>query len=316
MWLLRWLIRRDYWGSPLRVAIWFVNAQRQRLLLTKLRPSLGYPAGTGSFRSMSVQASENRTLFILGAGNSVNELGPDQFAEIDANFSIGVNVWVAHPFVPNMYSLEGGGFPVSFEEQTHRRFLADELDRNSKVEKAPGVIQLAPRHPHSPTQIVSVAGEALTRSTLVGRVNLPKAMSLRGLDRDLRAVLRGLRLGLVPDGVLPDCGATVVRLIFLGFQRGFKRIVLVGVDLSDSPYFWCSDHLSPRFEKLRELFPRPAATEHDTVSTFNRPYSAKDFILRLTNELRRGYGVKVFVGSQASSLATSLGVFPWASETR
>lgn len=312
---MRWLIRRDHLGSPLRVAIWFASAHRQRRLLKKLRPPLGYPAGEASLGSMSVGASEKKTLFVLGSGNSVNELGPDQFAEIDANFSIGINVWVAHHFVPNMYSLEGGGFPVSLEEQTHRQFLTDELNLRSKCEKAPGVIQLAPRHPHIPTQIVSVAGETLTRSTLVGRVNLTKAASLRGLDRDLRAILRGFRAGLVPDGILPDCGATVVRLIFLGFQRGFRRIVLVGVDLGDSPYFWCSDHQSPGFEKLRELFPRPAATEHDTMSTDNRPYSAKDFILRLSNELRRGYGVEVCVGSEASSLSAHLGVFPWASES-
>ena len=310
---MRWLIRRDHLGSPVRVAIWFASAQRQRRLLEKLRPSHGYPAGQSSLGSMSVGASEKKTLFILGSGNSVNELGPDQFAEIDANFSIGINVWVAHHFVPNMYSLEGGGFPASLEEQTHRKFLADELNHRSKFEKAPGVIQLAPRHPHVPAQIVSVAGETLTRSTLVGRVNLPKAASLRGLDRDLTVILRGLRLGMTPDGVLPDCGATVVRLIFLGFQRGFRRIVLVGVDLSDSPYFWCSDRLSPGFEKLRELFPRPAATEHDTMSTDNRPYSAKDFILRLSNELRRRYGVEVYVGSESSSLSVRLGVFPWSS---
>lgn len=308
---LRWLLSLDFVGSVFRLTLWLVGVIRQHTVLSAVGPSLGYSQTPKLLKSLTPEDRSKEILFILGSGESVNQMSASQFSLIDRHTSIGINVWVAHPFVPTAYSFEGGGFPVSSDETHHRQFLAAELAKKSQSPKFRGVIQLVPRAPHQQSQIVQIDQTIMKASDLLARVNLLKSRSVRGLRADVRLVLRVLRWRLVPLRVLPDSGATVVRLIFLGFRLGFQRVVLVGVDLNDSAYFWHREKATPQFDILRRLFPRAAGIPHDTLSTGNRPYSARDVIFQLGFALEKDYGVELFVASPTSSLAEKLPVFDW-----
>ena len=313
---LRQLLRHDYLGTIPRVVLWLWLVFKQHRLLARVRRALDYPAYRATKPVRKPRQLEASRFFILGSGDSVNDLTSQQFAVMDHQTSVGLNIWVAHNYVPNLYSFEGGSFPASDEEIHHRRFLSSRLLAHSISEKKPAVLQLVPKAPHDGSQLVELPPDVRSRSALVGRVNLPKSRSSAGLRRDLSIILRLLQLKIVPPDVFPDSGASALRMIFYGFQQGFQEIVLVGVDLNATPYFWCADGREREFAELRQLFPRPKSDTHDTLLTDNRPYSAKEFIVTLADVLRSKFGVNVWAGSPRSSLANKIGVFDWVGDGR
>jgi hypothetical protein len=145
---------------------------------------------------------------------------------------------------------------------------------------------------------------------MYGRANLISRDS-KNLQADIRQVVRGYKDARAPDNVLLDNGASVVRMILLGALQGFKRIVLVGVDLDSRPYFWQSSHYLFGSDAIREVFSRPSGRPHDTLETENRPFPTDRFIKALSKVVREELASEVFVGSADSKLATTLPVYPW-----
>ena len=45
-------------------------------------------------------------VFVLGSGSSINELSDKNFDEINSNCSVGINKWIFHDFVSNIYMIE------------------------------------------------------------------------------------------------------------------------------------------------------------------------------------------------------------------
>ncbi len=72
--------------------------------------------------------------------------------------------------------------------------------------------------------------------------------------------------------VVADSGATLLRLLGIALKAGFKKVVLVGIDLSTT-YFWQesgSRLINSRFRGFRQPMKGPV---HETVRTENRPFS-------------------------------------------
>jgi hypothetical protein len=100
-------------------------------------------------------------------------------------------------------------------------------------------------------------------------------------------------------------------MILLGALQGFRRIVLVGVDLDSRPYFWQSPDYQFGSDRIRQVFSRPAGTPHDTLETENRPFPTDQFIQALSTVVREELSTEVYVGSADSTLATELPTYPW-----
>lgn len=311
---LRQILRHDYFGTIPRVVFWSWLVFKQHRLLARVRRALDYPGYRASKPLRKPRQLRSHTFFIIGSGDSVNDLSPKHFAVMNHQTSVGLNIWVAHDYVPDLYSFEGGGFPASDQEIHHRRFLSSRLLAHSISAKKPAVLQLVPKAPHDGSQLVTLPPDVRSRSALVGRVNLPKSRSFEGLRRDLGIILRLMQMKIVPPDVFPDSGASALRMIFYGFQQGFQEIVLVGVDLNTTSYFWYAKGREREFAELRRLFPRVTSDTHDTLLTENRPYSAREFILTLADVLRSKFGVNVWAGSSRSSLASKIGVFNWVGD--
>lgn len=308
---MRWLANFDYLGAPIRFFVWVYMARKERRVVKRLRNAIS-KKGLGSItKLLRARAVGKKTFFILGSGSSVCELGSERLHRIGEEVSVGINVWAGHDFVPTVYALEPGRYPASAEEIEHRRFITKRLERDEVVEIKPSVLELRPQSPFHPSQSVQIPAALEANSHLVGRVNLLRSNSVRGLRLDILLILWAIAARVVPTSVLPDNGATVVRSIFLAFMSGFKEIVLVGVDLNTDPYFWYASGCGDRYRELRNLFPRPLGKPHDTLETLNRPYDSRVFIIELARVLEKHFGTKVWSGSEVSSLAEPLGVFCW-----
>ena len=238
------------------------------------------------------------TAFILGTGASVLTLDEEKFAAIESQFSIGVNQWVFHTFIPDVYSYEADPDPS----------LLDKLQRTEIAESQPYVLALAPKLRVTRGHFDRVRDSMRSRFFLYGRVNLMTRV-IRNAGRDFLIASDRFERFDSPI-ILPDNGASVARLVSLCYRLGFKKIVLVGVDLNNVRYFW---HEEPNFLTRLGLdyFPTyQTGVIHETMSSAGRQMKIDEFFSSVGKALLDA-GVSLEIESARSALSSSLPVYNW-----
>jgi hypothetical protein len=101
-------------------------------------------------------------------------------------------------------------------------------------------------------------------------------------------------------------------MIFLGLILGFRDIVLVGVDLNGSPYFWEDPAFVPDPSVNARYVVRSPGDALSTELTEDRPFSVSDFIATLAPLAQHFLGATVSCSNATSRLAGALPVYPFA----
>lgn len=297
-------------GGPLRQLIMSRDAKKERAFV-------GTQAGRAGVKSLSLDDASlfigpspgADTLFILGSGASIEELSPKNFAEIALQRSIGINNWAVHSFVPDSFSFES--VPHVGDGRDLPRAL-QLLDRRDILEKQPFILVLRPATPEGLAHLSYTPRDLTSKIRLYGRVT-PATRLERNLEGDIESFFR--HVAPRQSGVIIDSGASVVRLVALGILLGFRRIVLAGVDLNGSPYFW---EKNPAY---LEGFsgPLPANNQphglHETTTTGKRPFSVVTMLKALSDYFRSEHGGQLLVSSKNSMLSEFLPVANWNPES-
>lgn len=303
------LAKRPWLSGP-RFYLWLIRALRDQRQSLAIAGTLGYNIlSIDDFRLSDEKNS--RTLFILGSGISVNQISEYQFSQIAKHVSVGINLWVAHDFVPDAYSFEAGKFPPLKNEIPQMIQMGRDLSRPEVLSVGPKILLLRPSAPSNKSQFLPIPEQLSDKTFVYGRSNLPELRS-QIAQRGIRDFLRSYLHGRAPQHALPDNGASVVRMIFLGLQLGFQEIVLVGVDLNRSSYFWYSPDGYKSRPELRSLFPRPVGRRHGTTETVDRPYDTRQLIKWISEAVRETVDCNIYVASSSSGLADDLPLYPWA----
>ncbi len=292
--------------SGARAMVWLQNARADSSYSSRMAQIWGY-RDLHADQPLFARDSNN-VLFILGSGSSINNLRDHNFREISEHSSIGINVWAVHHFVPDVYSFE-------YDKQQNPQApdllrVQERLSRPEVLERKPRFIHLRPSSQHLDVPLLKLPHELESQTYMYGRANMIHS-SVNGLDRDLMNIMSGYDRGWAPSNVLPDNGASVVRLLFLGLRQGFKKIVLVGIDLNASPYFWYDKKSKNYSERYVREFPRPPVREHDTLETLDRPFRTDDVIYAIARVAKSMRGAEIFVGDPSSSLSSQLNTYPW-----
>ena len=256
----------------------------------------------------SFERSQTRgTFFILGNGATVNSLSQSDFSGIDEGFSVGLNGWPLHPYVPNVYSFEFGNDAEPLDDQL-RNLVARALSKADRHRTPVMFLRPSSRKlPHVAEWLESLDAHRLW---FYGRANLVTRRA-NNVERDARAALHYLSRR-TSDSVLLDNGASVVRMISLALLSGFKEIVLAGVDLNRSPYFWFDDNFIETHGDFRQSYPRAASDSQLTLSTENRPFSTYELICTLAKVAEVDFGAKLFVAREGQSLSADLPTYVFA----
>ena len=262
-----------------------------------LRSSSGLFADATSFERSQTRG----TFFILGNGATINSLSQSDFSVIDEGFSVGLNGWPLHPYAPNVYSFEFGNDAKPLDEQMET-LVALAL---SKGDRHPTpVMFLRPSSQKLPKLAEWLESLDPRRLWFYGRANLV-TRRVENIERDLRAALSFLSRGK-KDSVLLDNGASVVRMISLALLSGFKEIVLAGVDLNHSQYFWFDEDFIHRHGDFRHSYPRAEADSQLTLSTENRPFSTYEVVCALAEVAETDFKARLFVAREGQALSADL----------
>lgn len=236
--------------------------------------------------------------YVLGSGSSVENLSSRDFDVISTRVSVGINAWALHDFVPDIYSFEP--VPSRLSDHFYTMLL---LNRPEVLDRNPSILFLKPRTPVELEQLRMVPPELADRLMIYGRFQ-PFTRQPANLESDFQ-VIRYLKSQNL--SVLPDSGASIIRMAFLAAVLGFSRIVFVGVDLNHTEYFWerNSEYLKRR--GLKNFESGQLGRTHETLSNVNRAFGVVD-ILRALRNFGEAHGFSLEVSNPSSVLAEFLPV--------
>jgi len=173
------------------------------------------------------QYKTSDTLYILGSGISIMDLTQEEWASISSHDSIGFNSWMHHPFVPTYYCMET---PMKSE---HFDLNIAALNRKKEeYSQVPFIIQYQ-HYLKSPNTFERL--ELPKENYYWNAPLMPYTTNERLLNRVLNWWKNKHELNM--SWVLHYAGS-ISYLISMGYLMGYKKIVLLGIDLNNSDYFF------------------------------------------------------------------------------
>lgn len=276
----------------------FLRTYYLKYLLSELRKDeyCRRKLGIRSFSEIDLNTlKRSDTLFILASGASINQISPDRWEAIRRYDSIGFNFWPVHPFVPRLYFVEA-------IQEDHPYGMFEPLCRitRKRARDYAGVVK-----------VVTELRNAFPNSRFAGLSEIPDPWhTLRtfpvaaSTDVELTYGLDYLRSkGLfVPTRHIRTVfkqSSTLSCLIALAIRMQYRRIVLCGVDLNHSRYFYQDAVLYPETASL-EFSPRNR--QHATNVPMPWRITIEAVILEMKRQLLDPARIQLFVENRSSSL--------------
>ena len=244
------------------------------------------------------------TLFVLGSGESILDFGDLEWSVISKCTSLGINLWVYHDFVPDIAVIEwypndevsylmADAFNTRKYYYQNVNIIRKDIDSYTNVNEFDYIDQI---------NNISLVNEIALSTTDIDLLNAElKVCGLIGLT--------SLKSGFT---VVPQARATIVFSIFMGVRLGFKNIVLCGVDLNGSKYFYHSDKWINTYNLIVPPIDNIHEDTHETMLTKNG-ISVVDVIKVVENEINRYGDVNIYVSNPKSALADVLDVYEFSS---
>ena len=227
------------------------------------------------------------SVFILGSGSSLNKLGKKEWDVIKKSTSIGFNFSVIHDFVPDIYFFE---LPrISKDRSKLLELLRANADRYSQT------VIIAKDIKKSDFEYL----KSMKFNILIPIDLNFAADNYSELNKSIKIIKYLQKKKRLPKSILLKKRSTLVMIILLSWRLEFKQIVLCGVDLNNSSYFY----ESTRYSKIKHLIPTVnRSLVHKTVDPNYGRLTTDTIIYEINNLILKHYGVKLFTAFESSLL--------------
>lgn len=185
----------------------------------------------------SSEDSKNTTLFIVGCGSSLNDLTANEIKFINHSDSIGINLIVLHKQLePRYLSIEVSENSSNYIKDNNSKIYSRVLNEKACNNKNLKFI--------INTDNFKSIKKLIPNIFELGEVNLIRQVNLPGNGVYFRRINKYIKFWFFKKLLLPRItlgkNASIISFVYLGILRGYKDIVLCGIDLS-TRYFWEDD---------------------------------------------------------------------------
>lgn len=276
----------------------FLRAYYLKYLLSELRKDeyCRRQLGIRRFSDLDLQTvKRSDTLFILASGSSINQISPARWDVIARHDSIGFNFWPIHSFVPNMYFVEAiqkGHCHNMFEPLcriTRRRVK----DYASVIKVVTELRNAFPTGRFAGSEEIAGPWYTLRTFPVAASNEAELAYGLRHLCR------KGLFDTAARVSAVFKQASTLSCLIALAIRMQYSTVVLCGVDLNHSEYFYQDTALYPETATL-EFSPRYGPHAINSPMPWRIPLES--VILEMKRQLLDPAGVQLYVENRCSAL--------------
>jgi hypothetical protein len=240
------------------------------------------------------RARKSDTVFIFGSGYSLNELSGDEWARFSRHDVFGFNAFVYENWIPIDFHLLRGGVETN------------DLVWRAYAEQFSGILNA---NPLCSNTIFLVQGEYVAdfcnRLIGYGMLRQDARIFRYHTNRDAGLPTRSFRDGL------RHAGGTLSDVVNAAVLLGWTRIVLVGVDLYDSRYFWLAPDETCATDEEGRLVPGAVNLRgHRPDDTHNTARNGVvDIMGRWHDWLAREQGIALSVYNPRSLLADVMPVY-------
>lgn len=234
------------------------------------------------------------TLFILGNGPSINQISEARWRIIESQDAVASNFWLYHRFVPNLYFFEL--IDPATAPAIYKEFVRVANSRGSQYRS---VIKIVTELHRQRVSMLNALSSDWRDNTYTFK---PVPLAARNEEEFSYALsyLKGKGVFEPAQGTqyLFKYGSTLTAQVALGLTMQYKQIVLCGMDLRTSGYFYDD----------RQRYPDVMLERRSTPGTFltlnEIPWMVKiDAVLRvMRKELLEPSGIRLYVENRSSAL--------------
>jgi hypothetical protein len=255
----------------------------------------GSRAGLCCLEEMNLaQVKTSDKLFILGSGSSINNISAERWAAIARHDTVGFNLWLIHPFVPRMYFFEAPFDSESKLFETLQHLMSQRAQDYRLTLKV--VTELSNTWPEAKLPIPPEwKGKLYSVDTV--------PVAARDEREFAYAFAYLLRKGLFHPATrvryLYKQLSTLSMLLSLAARLQYKAVVLCGVDLKDSRYFYQDAELFP---ESSELGFATTSVPHATIRAEGWRVPIDRVVLEMKKQVLEPAGIALYVESRDSAL--------------
>lgn len=225
------------------------------------------------------------TLFILGGGSSINSITEKEWKVIKTKDSFGLNFWLYHEFVPDFYCYEEPFFKEIFYKTLK---LKEKEYENTIFILKDGKLS----HELVPEQLKKNYRLSLQLSALIS--------SKKEMIKFYKKV-ENLKM-------IVQARVSMSYLIYLGYLMGYEKVVLCGVELDNTKYFYQEKKYN-HFE-----IPQIKKTEvHITEEQRNGVIITSEIIKILSKNILKDK-LKIYIAKNVGKLKNEIEVYDFEKE--
>lgn len=252
-------------------------------------------------------------LFVLATGASVNHYTYQQWRQISRHTSVGINFWILHDFIPSVYLTELLGPAIG-------SYFANLKRRQAELIGTPFIVKgnyCDCHHYRDLESEIRILPEACRDQFFLARDFAIPGDTPGNFARSLRWLQRvGFFRPSDRIGYVCQSRASISTAIVLGVKMGFKQIVLCGVDLNSTEYFYTTDRTKYLAKGLEVPETGQRGSQHMTNVSQGREMTIAETIYCLQDVLGPLAGLQIYVGSRSSALYPRLPSYAWEASFR
>jgi hypothetical protein len=277
--------------------------ERDRCRIRLKARSLGLPLATWLTLR---QQKRSDVLFILGSGAGLRDLNEYQWNFIQKKDSFGFNNFAIHDHSPTFYMCE-----FDINHPALNDFFVQYMRRRDRVSKPSLIKDIEFNCPRNLQGGLGGARHVYLLAT--------EFVDLNDIEKQLASITAVLsnKEGFLKKNLFPKYYQSVFTAICIGAILGYQRIVLAGIDLNSTDYFYYGEeYRNSKFNRhinyLRDLqgsIPVAPGSHYSERSLGGQtPPSA--YIPALAAAL----GLNISLASKKSKLYPSIDIFDWSDE--
>ncbi|NMA84153.1 MAG: hypothetical protein GX962_09870 [Epulopiscium sp.] len=241
----------------------------------------------------TISHKKSDTLFIMGSGNSINYIDFFEWNHIKNNDSLGINSWIIHDHIATFYMFE-----MSRDPETAKLYI-DILDKKCKEFKStPFILKSYNYNTFNDYKLPEIISRNIY---LPNDIEIP-IRHIKNMKRAFSYIENydGKNFATERD-LLWKSRASISMAIFFAFYAGYKNIVLCGVDLNNTKYFYDIDRSYYEQKGLRIGQTGQSGEIHKTMRSELSRITIDKVIYEIDTFLKKK-GVNLYVQSKKSAL--------------
>jgi hypothetical protein len=262
--------------------------------------SIGRKGDWVSLDSVTDKKSSD-TLFILGSGESINSYTNAQWKRISECDSLGFNFWLLHDFIPTYYMFE---FPRNKENLND--FIHNIEMKSDSYQETLMFLKEGPKGKRNTDLLPS---EIKGKLKVLFNPTIP-IIKVNQIDKAIKFIDKiSKRSNSNKKMVVYNKRASLFSAVIFAYLSGYKNIVLCGIDLNNTKYFYESNKIEMSNKGFRVPDHGQIGNIHKTNNNEYGEVTISNLIKKLNDIILKPNNVNLFIGSNQSALSEWLSCY-------